>query len=88
MDQLREDVRADDTSMKLKEKEAGPKASYGYGGQFGVEKDRMDKVKHRGILICWSWSWNNEKTRLSARFPCFLRLVAAWSAAEQANNSH
>lgn len=21
-----------------------PKASYGYGGKFGVEKDRMDKV--------------------------------------------
>ena len=24
--------------------EAGPKASYGYGGKFGVQKDRMDKV--------------------------------------------
>lgn len=29
---------------KVKEKEQTPKASYGYGGKFGVEKDRMDKV--------------------------------------------
>ncbi|XP_068573424.1 src substrate protein p85-like isoform X1 [Cebidichthys violaceus] len=27
-----------------KQKEQTPKASYGYGGKFGVEKDRMDKV--------------------------------------------
>ncbi|KAJ4924929.1 hypothetical protein JOQ06_003877 [Pogonophryne albipinna] len=27
-----------------KKKEHTPKASYGYGGKFGVEKDRMDKV--------------------------------------------
>ena len=27
-----------------KRAEAGPKASYGYGGQFGVQEDRMDKV--------------------------------------------
>lgn len=24
--------------------ETGPKASYGYGGKFGTERDRMDKV--------------------------------------------
>uniref|UniRef100_A0A672ZI47 Src substrate cortactin-like n=1 Tax=Sphaeramia orbicularis TaxID=375764 RepID=A0A672ZI47_9TELE len=29
---------------QLKQKEDTPKASYGYGGKFGVEKDRMDKV--------------------------------------------
>uniref|UniRef100_A0A8C5DV77 Src substrate cortactin-like n=1 Tax=Gouania willdenowi TaxID=441366 RepID=A0A8C5DV77_GOUWI len=29
---------------QVKQKEQTPKASYGYGGKFGVEKDRMDKV--------------------------------------------
>ncbi|XP_042372169.1 hematopoietic lineage cell-specific protein-like, partial [Plectropomus leopardus] len=29
---------------QVKQKEQIPKASYGYGGKFGVEKDRMDKV--------------------------------------------
>ncbi|XP_074554926.1 src substrate protein p85-like isoform X3 [Halichoeres trimaculatus] len=29
---------------KVKQKDETPKASYGYGGKFGVEKDRMDKV--------------------------------------------
>uniref|UniRef100_A0A7N6FEB9 SH3 domain-containing protein n=1 Tax=Anabas testudineus TaxID=64144 RepID=A0A7N6FEB9_ANATE len=28
---------------QVKQKESTPKASYGYGGKFGVEKDRMDK---------------------------------------------
>ena len=37
--------------MKKKEFEAGPKASYGYGGQFGVQKDRMDKVR-TGVGYC------------------------------------
>lgn len=30
--------------IKKKELETGPKASYGYGGKFGTEQDRMDKV--------------------------------------------
>ncbi|XP_044042213.1 src substrate protein p85-like isoform X2 [Siniperca chuatsi] len=29
---------------QVKQKDQTPKASYGYGGKFGVEKDRMDKV--------------------------------------------
>uniref|UniRef100_A0A8C3B1N2 Hematopoietic cell-specific Lyn substrate 1 n=1 Tax=Cyclopterus lumpus TaxID=8103 RepID=A0A8C3B1N2_CYCLU len=29
---------------QLKQKDTTPKASYGYGGKFGVERDRMDKV--------------------------------------------
>uniref|UniRef100_A0A672GCN5 Hematopoietic lineage cell-specific protein-like n=1 Tax=Salarias fasciatus TaxID=181472 RepID=A0A672GCN5_SALFA len=29
---------------QVKQKEHTPKASYGYGGKFGVEKDRMDKA--------------------------------------------
>ena len=45
MQQLREGVQQDDTNTKKKELELGPKPSYGYGGKFGVEKDRMDKVK-------------------------------------------
>lgn len=31
---------------QVKQKDHTPKASYGYGGKFGVEKDRMDKVCH------------------------------------------
>lgn len=40
---------------QLKQKEDTPKASYGYGGKFGVEKDRMDKVcfEHMNILACY-----------------------------------
>lgn len=34
--------------LKKKELESGPKASHGYGGQFGVERDRMDKVSRKG----------------------------------------
>lgn len=29
---------------KVKQADDKPKASYGYGGKFGVERDRMDKV--------------------------------------------
>lgn len=29
---------------QVKQKDHAPRASYGYGGRFGVEKDRMDKV--------------------------------------------
>lgn len=31
-------------TLKEKELQTGPKASHGYGGKFGVEQDRMDKV--------------------------------------------
>lgn len=41
MDELRKNVvKADEESKK----NALPSASYGYGGKFGVEKDRMDRV--------------------------------------------
>lgn len=42
---------------QVKQKETTPKASYGYGGKFGVERDRMDKVYKSS---CWSlkiWGW-------------------------------
>lgn len=44
MKQLRTDVQKDYSEHKKKELESGPKASYGYGGKFGVQQDRMDKV--------------------------------------------
>ncbi len=43
MEQMREEVARDDADIKRKLSEAGPKASHGYGGKFGVEADRMDK---------------------------------------------
>ena len=44
INKLREQVETDHAKVKQKEQEEGPKASYGYGGKFGVQKDRMDKV--------------------------------------------
>lgn len=51
MDQLRQNVQQDYQQVKTKELESGPKASYGYGGKFGVQKDRMDKVHTYGCII-------------------------------------
>ena len=42
---LRETVSTEHTSLKQKELETMPKASHGYGGKFGVQQDRMDKVE-------------------------------------------
>ena len=44
MQGLREQVEHAHQDLKQKEYEMGPKASYGYGGKFGVEKDKKDKV--------------------------------------------
>ncbi|NWR48083.1 HCLS1 protein, partial [Regulus satrapa] len=41
--QLRNKVSEEHEVIKKKELESGPKASYGYGGKFGTERDRMDK---------------------------------------------
>lgn len=41
---LRENVSQEHQTLKEKELQTGPKASHGYGGKFGVEQDRMDKV--------------------------------------------
>ncbi|XP_058047293.1 golgin subfamily B member 1 isoform X2 [Ahaetulla prasina] len=41
--QLRSKVSEEHEVLKKKELETAPKASYGYGGKFGTEKDRMDK---------------------------------------------
>lgn len=42
--ELRQKVSREYEQVKQKEQAQAPKASYGYGGKFGVEKDRMDKV--------------------------------------------
>uniref|UniRef100_A0A1E1XPV7 Putative cortactin n=1 Tax=Amblyomma sculptum TaxID=1581419 RepID=A0A1E1XPV7_AMBSC len=41
--ELREQVTKDDAAYKKRVLEELPKASYGYGGKFGVQNDRMDK---------------------------------------------
>ncbi|KFQ51241.1 Hematopoietic lineage cell-specific protein, partial [Nestor notabilis] len=41
--QLRNKVSEEHEVIKKKELEIGPNASYGYGGKFGTERDRMDK---------------------------------------------
>ncbi|XP_075064552.1 hematopoietic lineage cell-specific protein-like isoform X2 [Mixophyes fleayi] len=43
INQLRSSVSKEHEQLKKKELQDSPKASYGYGGQFGTEKDRMDK---------------------------------------------
>lgn len=40
MNALREQTAKEDAEMKKKVMESGPQASHGYGGKFGVEKDR------------------------------------------------
>ncbi len=44
LDQLRQEAVQGDSLIRDKRIAAGPKASEGYGGKFGVQKDRMDKV--------------------------------------------
>lgn len=39
---LREEVQTEDKNLKKKQYESGPKASFGYGGSFGVENDKKD----------------------------------------------
>ena len=46
---LRENVFQEHQTLKEKELETGPKASHGYGGKFGVEQDRMDKLSATNI---------------------------------------
>jgi cortactin len=49
--QLRSKVSEEHDVLKKKEMESGPKASHGYGGRFGVERDRMDKVSRKGEIL-------------------------------------
>lgn len=43
MHALREQTTQEDLQLKKKTLSQGPQASYGYGGKFGVEQDRMDR---------------------------------------------
>lgn len=43
--QLRQTVSTEHTSLKKQEMDTNPRASYGYGGRFGLQEDRMDKVR-------------------------------------------
>lgn len=49
--QLRENVFQEHQNLKERELQTGPKASHGYGGKFGVEQDRMDKVSVDGASL-------------------------------------
>ena len=40
MNKLREEVAASDAIQKKKQLEQGPQAAFGYGGKFGIQKDR------------------------------------------------
>lgn len=42
MDKLRRETEESDAKLKKKLLTEGPNASFGYGGKFGVEQDRMD----------------------------------------------
>lgn len=48
--QLRETVSSEHTNLKQKELEAMPSAAHGYGGKYGVQQDRMDKVRETRTL--------------------------------------
>lgn len=43
--QLRQTVSTEHTSLRQQEMDNMPRASYGYGGKFGLQEDRMDKVR-------------------------------------------
>ena len=45
-----QEVAKDDKQIKAKELQEKGTGSYGYGGKFGVQKDRMDKVR---VYISW-----------------------------------
>lgn len=43
MDKLRRETEEADKKKKQQELLDGPNAAFGYGGKFGVQKDRMDQ---------------------------------------------
>jgi cortactin len=44
MDALRQEVLVNEQQLKQRQAEQAPRASQGYGGKFGVQTDRKDKV--------------------------------------------
>lgn len=67
--QLRNKVSEEHEVIKKKELETGPKASYGYGGKFGTERDRMDKVTVVEGFLGPQWKCFSHKGK---KDPCFL----------------
>ncbi|XP_069737435.1 hematopoietic lineage cell-specific protein-like isoform X7 [Phaenicophaeus curvirostris] len=68
--QLRSKVSEEHEVIKKKELETGPKASYGYGGKFGTERDRMDKITPRASVAATAWRrtrWTKQLWVLTAR---------------------
>uniref|UniRef100_A0A8C7UJY0 SH3 domain-containing protein n=1 Tax=Oncorhynchus mykiss TaxID=8022 RepID=A0A8C7UJY0_ONCMY len=55
---LRENVSSEHSDLRQKEQATMPKASDGYGGKFGVQQDRMDKVSgdHSNRIIRMDYS--------------------------------
>lgn len=51
INELRQNVTSDHSKLKKDEFDKGPQSSYGYGGKFGVEKDRMDKVQYHNFFL-------------------------------------
>ena len=52
MSDLRSNVITDDDKVSKEKLTTLSTGSYGYGGKFGVEKDRMDKVTKLGSRNC------------------------------------
>ena len=63
-------------------KKTSPKASYGYGGKFGVQEDRKDKVINVDHSVCYKYnitcvdiqSYNSGSSNIGDEFYVFLKL--------------
>ncbi|XP_069737430.1 uncharacterized protein [Phaenicophaeus curvirostris] len=83
--QLRSKVSEEHEVIKKKELETGPKASYGYGGKFGTERDRMDKITPRASVAATAWRrtrWTKQLWVLTARArrrSTTLRKIILWA---------
>lgn len=51
MDEFRKEVVETDKNVAQKAYDRGPKGSTGYGGKFGVQQDRVDKVGALDIAL-------------------------------------
>jgi hypothetical protein len=52
MNALREQTTKEDLELKKKVMAEGPQASYGYGGKFGVQGDRLVFVRNCYCKLC------------------------------------
>ncbi|XP_043726401.1 src substrate cortactin-like isoform X2 [Cervus elaphus] len=72
---LRENVFQEHQTLREKELEMGPKASHSYGGTFGVEQDRMDKLSAMSV----SQSCPSAACRLTPSGGLEASLVSSWT---------